>query len=347
MATPNPRQFTSDNQASICPEAWAGLAAANESHSPSYGDDLWTARAADLLRQLFETDQCEVFFCFTGTAANALSIAHLCQSYHSVICHEASHVSTDECGAPEFFSNGAKLLPISGPNGKLTPDAVRTVIEKRSDVHFPHPRVLSLTQSTELGTVYTPDEIRSLTSIAHARGLRVHMDGARFANAVASLGVQPAEITWKAGVDALCFGSTKNGLLVGETVLFFNRDLATDFEFRCKQAGHLASKMRFLAAPWVHMLESGAWLRNAHHANRMAQLLASRLREIPEIQIVHPVQANGVFLHMPESWLPALRDAQWTIYTFFGNSARLMTSWDSTPEDIDRLLADISRLRTR
>src|SRR5271169_1457048 len=198
------QQLTSDNQSGICPEAWSGLIAANaEGHCPSYGDDSWTARAADMLRETFETDDCEVFFCFTGTAANALTIAHLCQSYNSIICHEIAHVETDECGAPEFFANGAKLLLAGGENGKLTPDSVQAVIERRTDIHYPRPRVLSLTQGTELGTVYTREEIQKLAKVAKAGGLRVHMDGARFANAVASLGVKPAEITWKAGIDAL------------------------------------------------------------------------------------------------------------------------------------------------
>ena len=339
------RQFTSDNQAPACPEAWQGLVAANNSgHVPSYGDDPWTARAADLLRELFETDDCEVFFCFTGTAANALTIAHLCQSYNSVICNEVAHVETDECGAPEFFANGAKLLLAPGAGGKLTPDAVEAIVKKRTDIHFPRPRVLSLTQATELGTVYSPDELRALGAVAKAHNLHVHMDGARFANAVATLGATPAEVTWKAGIDALCFGGTKNGLPVGDAVLFFNRELARDFEYRCKQAGQLASKMRYLTAPWTHMLETGAWLRNAQHANRMAQLLATRLREIPQVEIMNPVQANSVFARIPEPWVRGLRSCGWTFYTFIGTAARLMASWDTQPEDIERFITDLGRI---
>jgi threonine aldolase len=336
------QQFTSDNQSGICPEAWEGLVAANrEGHTPSYGNDAWTQRAAD--RTTFETDDCEVFFCFTGTAANALTIAHLCQSYHSVICHELAHVETDECGAPEFFSNGAKLLLSGGAAAKLTPAGVQAVIDKRTDIHYPPPRVLSITQATELGTVYTPAHVRSLTNVAKAHGLRVHMDGARFSNAVASLGATPAEITWKSGVDALCFGGTKNGLPGGEAVLFFNRELARDFDYRCKQAGQLASKMRFLTAPWVHMLETGAWLRHARHANAMAQLLAQRLHDFPMIEITSPVDANSIFARIPEAYSAALRSAGWTFYTFIGTSARLMMSWDTTPADIDRFCADLSQ----
>ncbi|HUO08803.1 MAG TPA: low specificity L-threonine aldolase [Phycisphaerae bacterium] len=339
------QQLTSDNQSAICPEAWSGLVAANaDSHCPSYGNDSWTAQAADLLRETFEAKECEVFFCFTGTASNALTIAHLCQSYNSVICHEGAHVETDECGAPEFFANGAKLLLAGGANGKLTPAGVKAVIERRTDIHYPRARVLSLTQATELGTVYTPEEIQRLTEVARAGGLRVHMDGARFANAIATLGVKPAEITWKVGIDALCFGGTKNGLPMGEAILFFNRELAKEFEYRCKQSGQLASKMRFLTAPWVRMLESGAWLRHAQHANRMAQRLATRLREIPNVEFVAPVEANSVFVRMPAPWIAALRENQWTFYTFIGASARLMTSWDSTPGDIDRFCDDLERI---
>ncbi|MGN6370001.1 MAG: threonine aldolase family protein [Phycisphaerae bacterium] len=344
MTARSHHQFTSDNQSPVCPEAWQGLLAANESgHVPSYGDDAWTSRAADLLRDRFETNDCEVFFCFNGTAANALTIAHLCQSYNSVICSETAHIESDECGAPEFFANGAKLLLAPGTGGKVTPDNVEAIVKRRSDIHYPRPRVLSITQATELGTVYSPEEIRALGAVARAHQLNVQMDGARFANAVAYLGVSPAEITWKAGVDVLCFGGTKNGLPVGEAILFFNRDLARDFEYRCKQAGQLASKMRYLTAPWTNMLESGAWLRNAQRANAIAQLLASKIREIPGVEILHPVQANSVFVRMPEKCMAALRAGGWTFYTFIGNSARLMASWDSQPEDVERFVSDLSR----
>ena len=241
-------------------------------------------RACDLLRSVFETD-CEVFFVFNGTAANSLALASLCQSYHSVICHDYAHVETDECGAPEFFSNGTKILVATGPQGKLDPAEVERVILKRTDIHYPKPRVLSLTQSTEWGTVYTVDELKALTGLAKRHGLAVHMDGARFANAAAALaargGGKPADFTWRAGVDVLCFGGTKNGMDTTEAVVFFNRQLAREFDYRCKQAGQLASKMRFLSAQWVGMLQDGAWLRHAAHANQMAQKLAAALRAHP------------------------------------------------------------------
>ena len=202
----------------------AAFVAANAGHAPAYGDDDWTLQVSDRLRALFETD-CDVYFVFNGTAANSLALAALCQSYHSVVCHELAHVQTDECGGPEFFSNGSKLLPAPGANGKLTPAAVLEVISRRQDIHYPKPRVVTLTQSTEVGTVYQPHEVAAISACAREHGLRVHMDGARFANAVASLGVAPADITWRAGVDVLCFGGTKMGLPVGEAVVFFDRKL--------------------------------------------------------------------------------------------------------------------------
>jgi threonine aldolase len=261
------QQFASDNYAGICPEAWRAMDKANRGHVPAYGEDQWTQAASDAFRDLFEKSDAEVFFAFNGTAANSLALASLCQSYHSVICSSFSHVETDECGAPEFFSNGSKLLLAASSDGKLTPELISALVKSRSDIHFPKPPVVTITQATETGLVYSLDEIRAIAATCRALGLRLHMDGARFANACASLGCSPAEMTWKAGVDLLCFGGTKNGMAVGEAVIFFDRELAADFDYRCKQAGQLASKMRFLAAPWVGMLEGGAWLNNAAHAN--------------------------------------------------------------------------------
>src|SRR6516225_2381970 len=309
------QQFASDNYAGICPEAWAAMQTANHGHATAYGDDTWTARAANAFRELFETE-CEVFFVFNGTAANSLALASLCQSYHGVICCDASHVETDECGAPECFSNGSKLLVAQGVDGKLTPESIHELATKRQDIHYPKPRVVTITQPTETGRVYTVEEIRAISAECKAHGLSLHMDGARFANACASLGCKPAEITWKKGVDVLCFGGTKNGMAVGEAVLFFDRKLATDFDYRCKQAGQLASKMRFLSAPWVGMLESGAWLKNAQHANHCAQLLAELVSDIPGVELMFPVQANGVFLQLSEPAIAALTARGWRFYTF-------------------------------
>lgn len=343
MTTPRtPQQFASDNYAGICPAAWAAMAEANAGSATAYGDDPWTQRAADAFRSLFATD-CDVFFVFNGTAANALALASLCQSYHSVICAGSAHVETDECGAPEFFSNGSKLLVAKSPDGKLTPEALRAIATSRGDIHFPKPRVATISQPTETGLVYTPAEVAALSATCRELGLKLHMDGARFAHACASLGCAPAAISWQAGVDVLCFGGTKNGMAVGEAVIFFDHALAEDFDYRCKQAGQLASKMRFLAAPWVGMLESGAWLANARHANACAARLASALADVADVEQIFAVEANAVFLRAPAPVLAALAERGWHFYTFIGGGARFMFAWDADPGEVDRLAADIRR----
>lgn len=332
--------FASDNYAGICPEAWTSLVTANRGYATSYGDDLWTAKACKLIRELFESD-CEIFFVFNGTAANSLALAALCQSYHSIICHEMAHVETDECGAPEFFSNGTKSLLVPGTNGKIDLAEVERAITKRSDIHYPKPMVLSVTQATELGTVYTIEELQAVGELAKRYSLRLHMDGARFANAVASLNVTPKELTWKVGVDVLCFGGAKNGMPVGEAVVFFNKALANEFEYRCKQAGQLASKMRFLSAPWIGMLENNVWLKNAANANHCAQLLADRLCGIPGVKVMFPRQANSLFLELSEPILRGIREKGWHFYTFIGSGgARFMCSWATREEEVEQLAAD-------
>nr|WP_147076318.1 low specificity L-threonine aldolase [Methylobacterium haplocladii] len=334
------QQFASDNYSGICPEAWAAMAEANAGHAPAYGADAWTQRAADGFRDLFETD-CEVFFAFNGTAANSMALASLCRSYHSVICAESAHVETDECGAPEFFSGGSKLLIAPTTNGLLTPESVRAVAERRCDIHFPKPRAVTITQSTETGRVYSVAQVQALSETCRSLGLRLHMDGARFANACAALQRSPAELTWKSGVDVLCFGGTKNGMAVGEAILFFDRAMAEDFDYRCKQAGQLASKMRYLSAPWVGMLESGAWLGNAEHANACARRLAAALTDVPGVSLLFPVEANAVFLAAAPAALDALARRGWRFYTFIGGGARFMFAWDTLPERVDALARDI------
>jgi len=339
-------QFASDNYAGICPEAWAALAEANQGYVPSYGADRWTERACDRLREFFATD-CQVYFVFNGTAANSLALSSLCHSYHSIICHELAHIETDECGAPEFFSNGTKILLVPGEHGKVDPLAVEHTVTRRSDIHYPKPRVLSVTESTELGTVYTPEEIAVLGRLSRRLGLRLHMDGARFANALASLRVEPADLTWRAGVDVLTLGGTKAGMAVGEAVVFFDRSLADEFDYRCKQAGQLASKMRFLAAPWLGLLRDGALLRHATHANAMARLLASEVATIPGVRLVHPCEANAVFLGMAPGLIDALRRCGWQFYTFIGSGqARFMCSWSTIEADVYALVTDLRTLAT-
>lgn len=335
-------QFASDNYSGICQEALDYLLAANVGDAPAYGNDPWTQRVADKFRELFETD-CEVFFVFNGTAANSLSLSALCQSYHSVICHETAHIETDECGGPEFASNGSKLLLAKGELGKLDPTDVERLITRRCDIHYPKPKVISLTQATELGTLYAVDELHALRELADRHGLKIHMDGARFANAVVALSQTPADLTWRAGVDVLCLGGTKNGMAVGEAIIFFDKDLATDFAYRCKQAGQLASKMRFVAAPWLGLLETGAWLRNARQANAMAAYLSERLKAFSEVRLMFPPQANSVFLELPESAVSKLRARGWLFYTFIGvGGVRLMCSWNTPPEAVDQFVDDLA-----
>ncbi len=341
--TSDPQQFASDNYAGICPEAWAAMAKANQGHAPAYGDDEWTSRAADAFRKQFETG-CEVFFAFNGTAANSLALASLCQSYHSVICSDTAHVENDECGAPEFFSNGSKLLVARSAGGKLTPDAIHAIATNRSDIHFPKPRAVTVTQPTETGQVYSLDELRAISACCRELGLSLHMDGARFANACAGLGCSPADMTWRAGVDVLCFGGTKNGMAAGEAILFFDPKLAEDFDYRCKQAGQLASKMRFLSAPWVGLLETGAWLRNAAHGNACAARLSGQIGGLPGLEIMFPVQANAVFVRMPDAKFAALRERGWRFYTFIGGAARFMFAWDALPQRVDELAADMAQI---
>uniref|UniRef100_UPI000B3E729B threonine aldolase family protein n=1 Tax=Komagataeibacter europaeus TaxID=33995 RepID=UPI000B3E729B len=337
------QQFASDNYAGMCPEAWQAMMQANKGSLVPYGEDEWTSRAADAFRTLFEK-ACEVFFVFNGTAANSLALAALCQSYNSVICSSYAHVETDECGAPEFFSNGSKLLVARTDSAKLTAHDVRTLSTCRHDIHYPKPRAVTITQPTETGELYSLTEIRQIAAACHELGLYLHMDGSRFANACAALGCSPADMTWRAGVDVLCFGGTKNGMAVSEAILFFERSLADGFDYRCKQAGQLASKMRFLSAPWVGMLESGAWLRTAHHANACAKRLAEQLTDLSNITLMFPVQTNSVFIKSEERILDRLRMRGWRFYTFIGGGARFVFAWDADPAQVDRLAADIRLL---
>ncbi|MFN2540855.1 MAG: low specificity L-threonine aldolase [Chthoniobacterales bacterium] len=342
MEPPSRRHdFASDNAAGMCPEAWAMLDEANADCEASYGNDRWTARARELVRDTFETN-CEVYFTFTGTAANAIALAQICQSHHSVICHEHAHLQTDECGAPEFFTGGAKLLLAGGANGKIDINGAGEIIARQPEGHSQKPRALSITQATELGTVYTTDELRALSEFARERSLFVHMDGARFANAVAALGCLPREITWESGVDVLCFGGTKNGAAVGELVVFFEKELAREFEYRVKQAGQLVSKMRFIAAPWIGLLTGDVWLRNARHANQMASRLAERLKADAKIDIVFPVDANAVFVRLTQQQARALRERGWDFYQFIEPDLfRLMCSWCTSEQGIDNFLSDL------
>jgi threonine aldolase len=346
-------EFASDNTAAICPEAWAALEEANVKEAPSYGEDRWTAQVCDRIREIFEID-CDVYFVFNGTAANALSLAQLCQPFHSVICHEYAHIQTDECGAAEFFTKGSKLLLIGGYLGSPQPrkrsgmadkidiEQARAVVARQIDLHSQKPGAISIAQATEFGTVYTRAEIAAIAAFADTHNMFLHMDGARFANAIASLHCAPKTITWEAGVDVLCLGGTKNGIAGGELVIFFQKQLSNEFDYRVKQAGQLGSKMRFLAAPWLGLLTDDVWLRNAEHANRAARHLADRLRTEANMEIVFPGDANAVFVRMNEQLVERLQSRGWHFYRFLEPDIyRLMCSWSTTEEAISDFTADI------
>lgn len=335
-------EFASDNTAPICPEVWDALAKANRAAAASYGEDEWTARLRERVRDLFEAD-CESFLVFNGTAANALALAQLCQPFHSIVCHERAHIETDECGAPEFFS-GSKLLVARGDQGKIDIGEAQSVVGRQPELHAQKPRVISLAQATELGTVYQRHEIRALSELALERSLFIHMDGARFANAVASLDCAPKEISWQSGVDVLCFGGTKNGLAAGELVVFFKKELAREFDYRIKQAGQLGSKMRFLAAGWLALLENDLWLRNAEQANAAARRLAEKLRGLTNISILFPVEANAIFVRLEERIAHALQTAGWHFYRFIEPDVyRFMCSWATSERATEDLVAEVKR----
>ncbi|MFM9850673.1 MAG: threonine aldolase family protein [Hyphomicrobiaceae bacterium] len=336
------QQFASDNNAGICPAAFAALIEANAAgHAVGYGDDAWTAKAKEAIRALFEAPSAEVFFVFNGTAANALALAQICKPYNSVIAHAASHLDNDEAGACSFFSGGATLMTADTPLGKLTPEAVERLVARFSGVHHVKARAVSITQSTEMGTVYTLAEFAEVCGVARRNGLKVHMDGARLANAIATLGCTPAEAV--RGVDVLSFGGTKNGLGFGEAVVFFDASLAEEFDWRVKQAGQLNSKMRLATAPWLGLLGNGVWLANARHANQMALRLRDGIGGLKGVKIMFPVEANAVFADIDPKVQAALRAKGWTFYTFLGaTGCRLMCAWDTQPETVDHLVGDFA-----
>jgi threonine aldolase len=341
--------FASDNTAPASPEIMRAIAAANEGTVASYGADPLTARFTDQARELFETDLA-VWPVATGTAANALALATLVRPYGAVICHEEAHIATDEAGAPEFYMGGAKLVTMPSPNALITPMQVETAFARAKDggVHHVLPEAVSITQATEWGTIYAPDEVAALGHVCRRRGLHLHMDGARFANALATLGCTPAELTWKAGVDVLSFGATKNGALAAEAVIFFNPALAAGFERRRKRAGQLWSKMRFLSAQLNAYVQDGLWLRNAVHANRMAQRLSEGLAALPGVRLVQHVQANEIFAAMPDELIEALQAGGAHFYRWIevpgvaSPVVRLVTSFATTEAEVQAFI-DLAR----
>src|SRR5438093_3302899 len=338
-------EFSSDNVAPICPEAWAALQEANAHFAPSYGEDRWTARVCDRVREIFETN-CDVYFVLTGTAANALSLAQLCKSFQSVICHQHSHMQTDECGACEFFTGGSKLLLVGGADGKIDIGQVEALLARENEFHSHKTGAISIAQATEFGTVYRRDEIAAIANLARTHQLFLHVDGARFANAIASLDCPPKAITWEAGVDVLCFGGTKNGAAVGELLIFFDKKISREFDYRAKQAGQRGSKMRFLAAPWLGLLTREIWLRNRQIAKRAEQRLTRSLQKEAAIESVFPVEANAVFVSMDERLASGLHERGWRFYNFIEPDVyRLMCSWSTTEEEISSFIADVLAIK--
>ncbi|CAM9301558.1 unnamed protein product [Phaeothamnion confervicola] len=340
--------FTSDNQAPVAPEIMAAIVQANTGRAASYGADDITKRLNAQFSAVFETDV-TVFPVVTGTAANALALAMLCPPWGTIFCHQDAHIATDECGAPEFFTAGAKLHLIAGAHGCLDADGLVRVLEdiNPGDQHQTQPAILSLTQATEAGTIYRPDAIAALCAVAKRHNLFVHMDGARFANAVVAAGCSPADMTWRAGVDVLSFGATKNGALAAEAVLFFNPALAENFLYRRKRAGHLVSKMRFLSAQLEAYLEDGLWLKLAANANRQAAALADGLRNIAAVEILHPVEANELFVRIPAAMIKPLRDRGFGFHVWGREDEgiiRLVCAFDTKPDEVDRFTAAIRAL---
>jgi threonine aldolase len=342
---PARRGFASDNHAGVHPEVLEALAAANHGHAPSYGADAWTARAEELFREHFGAEA-RAFCVFNGSGANVAAVDALTRPFEAVICTDVAHMHVDECGAPERLA-GTKLLTVAHEHGKLGPDDVRRWEARRGDEHQAQPRVVSITQATELGTVYTLDETRAIAEAAHELGMLVHVDGARLANAAAALDAPLAALTTEAGVDAVSFGGTKNGLLVGEAVVFCRAELADDFAFTRKQMLQLASKMRFVSAQFEALLGGELWLRSARHANAMAARLAAAAAAIDGVEISHPVEANAVFARLPRTAIDGLLaelpgEHPFYIWDEVTDEVRWMCAWDTTPDDVDAFAAAVA-----
>lgn len=340
--------FASDNVTGACPAVLDALIAANAGAAMPYGNDAWTARIQERLREIFEHDSLLAFPVATGTAANALALACLTPPWGAVYCHREAHINVDECGAPEAFTGGAKLVALPGERAKLTPDTLTEAVGGRGVVHHVQPAAVSITQASEAGCVYTPDEVTELSAAARAHGLHLHMDGARFANAVAALAVSPAEVTWKAGVEVLCLGATKNGCLAAEAVIFFKPELAESFPFHRKRTGHLVSKGRLLAAQLEAYLADEVWLDNARHANAMARRLGEGLAAVPGCDLLHPVEANEVFTRLPQPMTEGLRAAGAVFYDghFGPGTQRFVCAWNTDPDDVERVLEAARALAT-
>lgn len=338
--------FKSDNVAGAAPEIRDAIVAACDGYAAGYGADEISKRAEVRMREVFEHDSLRVFPTATGSVANALALSVLTPPYGAVLCHREAHVNTDECGAPEQFTNGAKLIPLEGEGAMLASETVTAALERSPPgvVHFVKPSAISITQATEAGRVYKPDHVAALKEAGEARGLRLHMDGARFANAVVSAGASPAEMTWKAGVDILTLGATKNGAMAAEAVILFDPSLADEFAYRHKRAGQLLSKMRLITAQLDAYLTDDLWLRLAAHANAMAAQLANGLEAVPGIRLRDPVEANELFPIFPDALTAALHEEGFEFYPWDGNVVRLVTSFATQSGEVERFIEAVARL---
>jgi threonine aldolase len=335
-------RFYSDNTATGCPEVLQAVIDVNKGRAKAYGDDEWTQALDSALSTHFDT-QVKAFVVLTGTAANALSLATLTPSYGIIFAHEEAHIYAHECGASEFYSGGARISTVPGANGKMSAESLSAVLERSPPfLHSMQPAALSLTQATEFGTCYRPEEIAALSEVARRRNLKVHMDGARFANAVEFLNCAPADITWRAGVDVLSFGATKNGALAADAVVFFNHDLVKDFELRRKRAGHLVSKSRFVSAQLLAYLKDDVWQRNAARANGLARKIAASAGQ----SLLYPVEGNQIFLNLGDERKARLRGEGFEFHDWGAEGsglARFVVSWDQPEPDVTALCAAISR----
>ena len=334
----NKRGFASDNFSGVLPEVMEAIQKVNHGHSMAYGGDQYTASATEKFKQLFGED-IDVYFVFNGTGANVIGLSTLTQSWNSVICPSTAHIQVDECGAPDKFT-GCKFIPIEVTDGKLTPELIKTQLHGFGFEHHSQPKVISITQCTELGTVYTPEEVKAICDLAHEHDMYVHMDGARLANAVASLDVDVREITNKAGIDVLSFGGTKNGMMLGEAVIFFNPELSKNTKYVRKQSMQLCSKMKYIACQFEALLTDDLWLKTARHANKMAGLLESEVRSIEAIKITQEVQTNGIWAIIPKDKIEKLQEEYFFwVWDEHAGEVRWLCSFDTTEKDIKGFVA--------
>ncbi|MDB4154093.1 low specificity L-threonine aldolase [Candidatus Pelagibacter sp.] len=332
-------KFASDNVAGACPEVLDAVIKANEGDSTPYGNDQISTELQDKFSEIFEKEVI-VFPTASGTAANALALSTMTPSFGNIYCHKLSHINTDECGAPEFYTGGGKLVTLQGIKGKITANELDESVTGAGIVHHTQPSSVSITQVCETGEVYQLDEIKKISDVAHNHNLNMHMDGARFANALVSLDVTPAEMTWKSGIDVLSFGATKNGCLAAEAIIFFKKDLVGNTAFLMKRAGHLLSKMRFVSAQLDAYISNDVWLKNARHANKMGKRLSEGLNNYSDINLSYPTEANEVFATFPRNKIDHLNSEGYTINEdeWDGKAVRLVAAWNTKDNDVDNFL---------